>query len=165
MFYERQFLEHLQADGLGYEAMRGYSRLLHFAVGHFRDRGVDEVREVGEAQAEELMRRISSMPLAGETVHLWFCRLRRYFAYLKQQGLIFLSPMERTRPPEYARRHHPALPPEEMPGLLDQIRTDKPVHLRTKAMVELAYSSGLRLGEIARLKVRDIDFSRGRHDV
>ena len=53
---------------------------------------------------------------------------------------------------------------ETVNQILDQISPEKPnenqLWLRDKAILELLYSSGLRLAEIQGLKIRDIDFGR-----
>jgi site-specific recombinase XerD len=49
---------------------------------------------------------------------------------------------------------------EEMAEFLEQIATDTPRGLRDRALFELVYSSGLRVGEAARLTVGDIDAQR-----
>jgi integrase/recombinase XerD len=45
----------------------------------------------------------------------------------------------------------------EMANILDSIALSDPVSLRDRALFELLYSSGLRIGEALRLKVSDID--------
>ncbi|MDR2897748.1 MAG: tyrosine-type recombinase/integrase [Spirochaetaceae bacterium] len=49
---------------------------------------------------------------------------------------------------------------EELAELLDGIGIDNAYDLRDRAIYELIYSSGLRVGEVAALKIGDIDFSR-----
>ena len=162
MFYEDEFLEQLQAEGhTSPVTHRHYRSLLAFMKEHFRQRGITDVHEVSEADVEELLGRMRSMPLSPETVHHRFCGLRRYFSLLCDGGIIFVSPMTRLKPSRFPRRHHPAFAPDLMPEFLERLRADSPVHLRAKAMIELAYSSALRVGEIVRLKLPDIDFSKG----
>ena len=45
--------------------------------------------------------------------------------------------------------------------MLSGIRTDHPICLKAKAMLELAYSSALRPRELYNLKITDIDFKKG----
>jgi len=45
----------------------------------------------------------------------------------------------------------------EMARILDAIPVDDPVHLRDRALFELLYSSGLRIGEALKLKTADVD--------
>ena len=67
-------------------------------------------------------------------------------------------PREWPLVPRYQR------PPQRLPVTLsaDEVRRllDAATTLRARAMMEIAYSSGLRLGEVLRLKVTDIDSAR-----
>ena len=55
----------------------------------------------------------------------------------------------------------PAAAEEELREILDSLKTDSPLAIRGKAILELAYSSALRPREVRALKIRDIDFARG----
>ena len=162
MFHENEFLDYLQAEGVTSPVtLRHYRALLGYVRSHCSDRDIDDVSEVGESDLEALLESIRSLGLSPETVHHRFCALRRYFAWLRDRRLIFASSMERMKFPRFPRRHHPALAPDRMPEFLERIRTDSPVHLRSRAMIELAYSSALRIGEIVRLRISDVDRSAG----
>ena len=67
-------------------------------------------------------------------------------------------PREWSLLPRYQR------PPQRLPMTMsaDEVRRllDAATSLRERAMMELAYSSGLRLGEVLRLKITDIDSGR-----
>ena len=50
---------------------------------------------------------------------------------------------------------------EEMKRFLDSIPTHTGTGLRDRALFECMYVTGMRLGEVVRLKVDDVDFSLG----
>jgi integrase/recombinase XerD len=53
-----------------------------------------------------------------------------------------------------------ALSREEMTTFLDSLDVTTPIGMRDRALFELIYAAGLRVGEAARLKVGDIDFEQ-----
>jgi len=57
--------------------------------------------------------------------------------------------------------HYPVFHHAALAAVLDAIGTDDPIGVRRRAMLELAYSSALRPGEIYSLKLRDTDHRRG----
>jgi integrase len=52
------------------------------------------------------------------------------------------------------------LKPQELQKLFKNLKLTTPTHIRTYAMVHLAYYMGLRPGEISRIKIDDIDFKK-----
>lgn len=58
-----------------------------------------------------------------------------------------------SKPPKFLR-------PQEVQKLFDCLRLTTPVHIRTYAMVHLAYSLGLRPLEISKITLDDISFSK-----
>ena len=79
--------------------------------------------------------------------------------YLSEE--IFINPykdFKLDKPGEDNVRH--ILTKEEMFKFLDSIDIDKPLGLRDRAFFELAYSSGLRCGELCKLTIEDLDFEK-----
>ena len=70
------------------------------------------------------------------------------------------DPTAGLKPPKSARRLPSALSPDEA-GQLVEIVDDSALALRDRAILELAYSSGLRLAELAGLDVARVDFDAG----
>ncbi len=80
------------------------------------------------------------------------------FRCLYARDLILTNPCQSYRPKikrEGIKRA--VLSEAEMARILDGIPIDDPVRLRDRALFELLYSSGLRIGEALKLKVSDVD--------
>ncbi|MDI6776404.1 MAG: tyrosine recombinase XerC [Syntrophales bacterium] len=87
--------------------------------------------------------------------------LRSFFKYLLREGRIKVNPAELVQvpPPE---RYIPAfLSVDEMFTLLAVQFKQDASGLRDRAIIELFYSSGIRLSELTGLNLGDIDFNRG----
>jgi integrase/recombinase XerC len=70
------------------------------------------------------------------------------------------NPCAGLKPPKSARKLPHALSPDEAVQLVG-IPGDEPLAVRDRALFELAYSSGLRLSELAGLDIGGIDFDHG----
>jgi site-specific recombinase XerD len=55
-----------------------------------------------------------------------------------------------------------SVPEQEMHRLLDGIPLDHPLHIRDRALFELMYGTGLRVSEVSRLNLTDVDLNSGR---
>ena len=85
---------------------------------------------------------------------------RSYYRWLLKHGLIKASPADAIRAPKAARKLPQVLDPDEVARLV-QVPTDVPLGLRDRALLELFYSSGLRLGELCALRWHDLDLADG----
>ncbi|HHY39839.1 MAG TPA: tyrosine recombinase XerC [Syntrophaceticus sp.] len=85
--------------------------------------------------------------------------LRSLFRYLSQTGKINNNPLTLIRTPKKGRPLPQFLYLAEVEKLLEQPKGKGALGLRDQAMLELFYSSGLRIGEIVQLNIIDIDFS------
>jgi integrase/recombinase XerC len=87
--------------------------------------------------------------------------LRRYFAWLTRTGILSVDPSSRLSAPRGEGRLPHVLKGEELETLLgEQPPAGGPADLRDRAVVELLYGSGLRVGELCGVRPRDLDLAR-----
>ncbi len=97
--------------------------------------------------------------LSSKTIKLKIISLRNFFKYLIKNDYILKNPMILTELPREERElPRSVLTEEEVKEILTKIKTNTPIGMRNKAIVELFYSSGIRTSELADLKINDIDF-------
>jgi len=87
--------------------------------------------------------------------------LRRYFGWLTRTGVLATDPSRRLTAPRGDGRLPHVLKSEELETLLAEGPDDGPVGRRDRAVVELLYGSGLRVGELCGLRPADVDLVRG----
>jgi integrase/recombinase XerC len=81
---------------------------------------------------------------------------RTFFRYLLREKHVKRNPVESVPAPKHGKRLPENLDADRMAKLLD-IPGDSPIVDRDRAILELLYSSGLRLAELIDLNVDDID--------
>jgi integrase/recombinase XerC len=81
---------------------------------------------------------------------------RSFFAFLMREGGATANPAVDVRAPKIPKRLPATLDADQMGRLLD-FRVDDSLSARDKAIMELFYSSGLRLGELVGLDLSSID--------
>jgi integrase/recombinase XerC len=77
---------------------------------------------------------------------------------LIREGLADNNPAQAVQAPKVEKRLPATLDVDQMSGLLDGDIPNTMIACRDHAMMELFYSSGLRLAELANLNIRDVDF-------
>lgn len=83
--------------------------------------------------------------------------LSSFFNFLVNRKVLTASPLEYLQPPKVKHALPRILSDREVSQLITVAPTT-PQELRERAIVELLYSSGLRVGELVSLDVEDIDF-------
>lgn len=84
--------------------------------------------------------------------------LRSFYGFLSREGIINQNPCSDIAMPKIWAKLPNYLTSEEVNKLLD-IKLEKPNDYRNKAMLELAFATGLRVSELVNLKVSDINFN------
>lgn len=106
--------------------------------------------------------RARGLPLEPGTIRAYIATARRFFAWLVDEGHLLASPATdlslRDVPDDpVARIRAPRA--DLLRAFLDQLPSETWIQLRDRAVLELAYSSGLRIGEVRKLDLFDVDFS------
>jgi integrase/recombinase XerC len=99
--------------------------------------------------------------LSGRSLARMLSSWRAFYRFLQERDASLAeNPCAGLRPPRSPRRLPAALSPDDAVRLV-AIPGDEPLALRDRALFELAYSSGLRLSELAGLDVERVDLEQG----
>jgi integrase/recombinase XerC len=99
--------------------------------------------------------------LSGRSLARMLSAWRALYRFLiERDGSLGEDPCASIRPPKSPKRLPSALSPDEATQLVE-IAGDDPLSLRDRALFELAYSSGLRLSELAGVDVDACDLDTG----
>lgn len=97
----------------------------------------------------------------GATVSRKLSAVRSFCRFLVRRGAVHENPAKGVS----SRKAHTYLPKafskEQVARIISVIDTSTPMGMRDRAIVELLYGSGLRVGEAAKLNIGDIDYSLG----
>lgn len=86
---------------------------------------------------------------------------RQYCGWLVEQGLLASNPAEDLKAPKPQQRLPKALEQERLNHLLDSDNGQEVLGVRDRALFELMYGSGLRIGEVCGLDVGDVLLEEG----
>ena len=98
--------------------------------------------------------------IGGKSIARMLSAWRGFFAFLSRRHGIDNNPCIGMRPPKSAKTLPQALSPEQASKLVD-ISDDDTLAVRDHAILELFYSSGLRLAELVSLNVDGLDLAEG----
>ncbi len=161
MFFTKEFLQHLKEARYSKKTIKNYSYLLLKLENYFQIREVSEIQNVSQEIIYGFFEMIKTRKCSDREYCTKLIRMRKYFDYLEELGFIFISPLKDFSVPKYQKTSFPVLEEKEIGNILEKIKTDQPLCLKGKAIIELTYSSALRPREIYNLKITDIDFKKG----
>ena len=118
-----------------------------------------EPKDANRHQVRAYLARLSERNSA-RTVGRKLSSLRGFFKWLQVHGVRVDSPVEGIANPKQGRPLPQPLDVDSMFALLDTGDLAKPAGLRDRAMVELLYASGLRVGELVGLNVSDVQHEK-----
>jgi integrase/recombinase XerC len=87
--------------------------------------------------------------------------LRSFFKFLIRRGQLSVNPLSTIRTPKQEKRLPKCLDLEQVQKLLDAPDDNDLLGARDKAMLEVLYSSGIRVSELVELDMGDLDLQEG----
>ena len=153
------FLRHLGSERrLSPHTRRAYARDLEQFAGWCDQAGVSDWREVDSGHLRGYAAARFRRGLSPRSIARALSSLRAFFRYLVRERVVTRNPADGVTAPRASKRLPGTLDSDAMARLLD-IPGDDPMTRRDRAMLELLYSSGLRLAELVGLDLGDVDLA------
>lgn len=151
------FLVYLKAErNLSSHTSSNYQRDLLKLVGFLADCRLQQWSEVTERNIRAFVAEIHRDGLSGKSIQRTLSAIRSFYFYLAKEGLVTHNPAQGVRAPKVGRSLPETLGVDQLDQLLNFPVNDA-LSSRDKAMMELVYSSGLRVSELISLNIHDID--------
>ncbi len=149
----KSWLEH--EKGYSEHTVSSYVRDLN----EFRSR-IGETKEAADICSNDVRDFISSLhgKNAGATVSRKLSALRTFFRFLIREKKVAANPLTGVNGPKSGRAIPVFLTVDEVFSLLDSPGSEDPYPHRDQAILELLYSSGVRVAELVSRNTTDLDF-------
>ena len=154
-----RFQRHLATERrVSAHTVNGYLRELAALSAWCDKRGIDTWQALDVRAVRDFAARSHAAGLAPRSIQRRISALRTFFNYLVRERVLLANPAVEVRAPKAGRRLPEALNADQMAGLLAFTPKDG-MGRRDLAIMELFYSSGLRLAELIGLNLSDLDLS------
>jgi len=155
------FLTHVRVEkGLSLNTVAAYRRDLAKFDSHAKKKKLS-LEDVKKDDLVEFLSSLFHQKLDSRTVARHVVTLRNFFRYAQTHDLITNDPALNLESPKIRRALPGYLRLEEIEKLLAQPNDKTPMGLRDRAMLDVLYSTGLRVSELVGLRVMDLDKSVG----
>ena len=151
-----EFLRYLLIDkGYSNNTIESYKRDLIKFLEYNKKNNLDNINS---DDLKEYIKNLSKDKLNEKSISRNISCLKSFYKFLVIENIIESNPAESLFIPKIKKSLPNILSEEEIINLLDINLTDN-YSFRNKAMLELMYSTGIRVSELINLKLSDIDFT------
>lgn len=159
----RQFLNVLERERrLSASTIHAYQCDLRQLIEFANQKGITDWSSLSIQQARFFPAKLHQQGLSGRSIQRMLSACRAFYRFLLKQGSVAVNPFAGIAAPKYPKKLPQTLSVDDLSGLLEQHNNSERsiLPLRDHAMLELFYSSGLRLSELASLNNTSIDFQQ-----
>ena len=143
-------------DGLSEKTVSAYAADLRVWIDQLDESGIESPAEVMREDVLDHLMLLRERGLGPRSITRHLSALRRFHRFLVDDGITQNDPVETFDSPRLLRALPHWLANEEIDRLLAAPDLAEPSGVRDAAMLELFYSCGLRISELAGLPVRDV---------
>lgn len=156
-----EFLKHLEWErNLSPLTLRAYEREIGaFIVFARAELGLDRPQAVSPASLRSYLAHLHARRLAPRSVGRALAALRTHFRFLVGEGVVASNPAEAVPHPRVESRSPEITDRHAIEELLESF-PDTPAGRRDRALFELLYAAGLRVGELVALDLGDIHLTQ-----
>lgn len=146
------FINHLTEQAKSKHTIVAYKKDLEQFIAFLSSKDVADVKEVKKEHIDGFIQKLLSENYTKKSASRKLNSIRTFFRYMKREDMIKQNPSLEVSHPKYTQAPPRILSKLEYRALRDFAKADR----RTYAMVELLLQTGIRIGELADIKVSDI---------
>lgn len=114
-------------------------------------------KDLNQLNKDDINNFLKNMDVSSRTKAHYLTVLNSYYNYLIFTGLLSMNPCDMIKSPKIEKKLPVYLTIEEIDKLFN-IRLNKPIDYRNKAMLELLFATGTRISELTSLTLSQINF-------
>jgi integrase/recombinase XerD len=157
----RAFLSYLQVEkGLSDNTIQAYRRDIgKFSA--FAEKSRLAVKDIRRDHVVDFLGSLYRQNLDSRSVARHLVTIRHFFRFALTEGFVEEDPAASIESPRFRQSLPEFLSLEEVERLLQQPDENDVAGMRDRAMIELMYSTGLRVSELCGLRVADLEMTMG----
>lgn len=132
--------------------IKSYSRDLQSLIEYCDQEKITQWTDIDDQTIRSLISKRHRQGLGGASLQRMLSTLRSFFKYLLIENIVVNNPAQNIQAPKTGRKLPSTLDVDSITRLIE-IKGDEVETVRDRAMLELFYSSGLRLSELSSLNV------------
>jgi integrase/recombinase XerD len=158
----QQFLDHLRVEReLSVATLAAYGHDLAALARFLVARGIDDVCAVRPIDVLDYLAALTAQGISARTQARALVAQRQFFKFLRGERICDSNPTEEIDLPHFGRKLPVFLSLDEVDRLLAAPGRSTPRGMRDSAMLEVLYATGLRVSELVKLRLGDVNLEAG----
>ncbi len=153
----KNFIDHLNGEGRSSATVLAYGKDIEQLKDFLNDLNKSNVQEISTKDLQAFMAKLQKEGYTPKSISRKTNSTKTFFRYLKINEFVTDDPAVLLEHPKFEMKPPRILTKMEYRALRDAARDD----VRISAIIELLLQTGIRIGELSRLKVPDAKFSNG----
>tara|TARA_A100001388_G_scaffold150824_1_gene112106 strand:+ start:1832 stop:2728 length:897 start_codon:yes stop_codon:yes gene_type:complete len=141
---------------LSENSLKSYRRDILKFRNFLESNNIVKLNNVSEEICSSWIGSLYSMNISARSIQRHLSSVKGFFKYLQKNHLINQSPFELISGPKTEKKLPESLTPEQINRLLD-FKPSSLIEIRDLAIIELMYSSGLRVSETVNVDIQDFE--------
>ena len=126
---------------------------------YLKDKNISDIKKVDYMIVRSYLKVLYERKFTKKTISRYISSLRSFFKYLFINHYINSNPMLLISNPKLDKKLPQFLSVNDVETLLSKPKLDNPLGIRDALILELLYSTGIRVSELVNIKLEDINFS------
>lgn len=147
-----RFINNLKNQGKSEFTIIAYKKDIEQFIGYLTTKEITDIREVKKDHIQDFINKLMSENYTKKSASRKLNSVRTFFRFLKKEGIIEFNPSLDVSHPKYVLNPPRIFSKLEYRALRDYAKEDP----RTYALVEILLQTGIKIGELANIRLSDI---------
>lgn len=153
----QQFIGHLQGKSRASATILAYGKDIDQLVNYLQKMSKEDPAQVSTEDLQAFMDSLAKENYTAKSISRKTNSTKTFFKFLKASNIITQDPASTLEHPKFENKPPRILTKLEYRALRDAARSD----IRMMAVIELLLQTGIRIGELSKLRVEDLNLEEG----
>lgn len=153
----KNFINHLEGQGRSNSTVIAYKKDIEQLIDHLYKAGVNLVTEIKTDHLQDFMNKLSEKEYTNKSISRKTNSTKTFFRFLIAEGHVEMNAADALKHPKVETKAPRILSRLEYGALRDAARDD----VRTFAIIEVLLQTGLRISELAKIKIDHLEIIEG----
>ena len=149
----KQFIDNLKSRSRASATILAYGKDIEQLVSYLNSTGKEDPKEVTTEDLQTFMNKLAKEGYTAKSISRKTNSTKTFFKFLKSTGIISEDPAIDVEHPKFENKDPRILTKLEYRALRDAARADT----RMLAVIEVLLQTGVRIGELAKIRVEDVN--------
>jgi len=159
--YLKTFLLTCKVNELSHHTIDDYNYKIGAFISYCISLGVDDPAQITPDDIRQFILHLQENNNSSASVYGYYKCVKRFFNWLMEEDILEKSPMQRIRPPKVEQKIIIPYEPDHLKTLLKLYDPTTFCGLRNRAMILTFVDTGVRLEEMWKMRIEDLNLEKG----